>query len=155
MKATRRSCPNDLKAKLLEDQGYICAYCQVPFGSVIRKGSRLRLSVVNFDHVIPHAYLGTNPRSNWVAACNFCNQMKSSEMFASWEDVRGYIEYTWLRKRMAVEWLAPVSSEEHPERWAVKFGTYLAGMPTGLAGSIRMERPWVVKSGTVKTTLRM
>lgn len=43
---------------------------------------------------------------------------------------------------MCVVWEAPVSSELDPYRWAVKFGTFLAGLPPKLAGSITYVKPY-------------
>jgi hypothetical protein len=138
----RRPCPMDRKNWLLRDQGYICAYCMIPFGSVIKRRSRLGLSNVNFDHFIPVAYTNGNPLGNWVASCNYCNGIKSALIFDSVDEVREYVEKMWEFKKMEVAWLAPVSSEEDPYRWAVKFGTYLAGLNPKLAGTIAWKKPY-------------
>jgi hypothetical protein len=139
---TRRKCPTDRKRWLLNHQRFVCAYCAIPFGSVVLRRGRLSLTSVHFDHFVPHAYLNNNPVGNWVAACNVCNSIKSSLMFDSVEQAAYHITTMWLVKKYSIQWLAPVSSEEDPERWAVKFSGYLASMPPRLAGSITYVKPF-------------
>lgn len=138
----RKLCPTSLKHQLILDQEGLCAYCLIPFGSIIQHGRRYKLSVVNFDHVLPLAYTNNNPDSNWAAACNFCNSIKGSKMFDSMDEIRTFMFNRWAVKRMCVVWEAPVSSELDPYRWAVKFGTFLAGLPPKLAGSIAFVKPY-------------
>jgi len=140
--ANRRSCPTSRKQWLIEQQNGLCAYCLTPFGSVIRHRNRLKISAINFDHAMPFSFTNGNDLTNWVAACNFCNMIKGNKVFQDFESIRTFCAEGWERRRMSVEWLAPVSSELDPERWAVKFGTYLAGMGPHLAGSIRWVKPY-------------
>lgn len=85
----RKLCPTPLKHQLIKDQHGLCAYCLVPFGSIIQYGRRYKLSVVHFDHMLPFAYTNNNLDTNWAAACNFCNGMKGSKVFKSVDDIRG------------------------------------------------------------------
>lgn len=91
----RRKCPADRRRQLLVDQEYLCAYCLIPFGSVIQKGRRLKLSVVNWDHVLPFAYLQANPGHNWAATCMVCNQIKGADVFKTMDEIRDYTTESW------------------------------------------------------------
>lgn len=122
---TRKRCDRDRQKSILRSQGYVCGYCAVPFGSVIRKRNRMLVSAVHFDHMVPFAYLGKNPTGNWIAACNFCNQTKADKLFSSLAEARAYVLDARDRRGDAVEWFAPVSCEEDPERWAVLFASFL------------------------------
>lgn len=124
-KSARRQCPKDRIDHLLRQQGYVCAYCAVPFGSVIRHHGRMKISACHLDHVVPLAFLNSNPSGNWIAACNFCNQVKSDHLFHSLAEARSYILERRDRQGDTVEWFADVSCEQDPHRWAVKFATFL------------------------------
>lgn len=123
--ANRRACPKDRIAELLRQQGYVCGYCAVPFGSVIRHHGRMKLSACHIDHMVPLAYLNTNPTGNWIAACNFCNQVKSDHLFHSLAEARTYILERRDARGDTVEWFADVSCEQDPRRWAIKFASFL------------------------------
>ncbi len=142
----RKVCPTALKITLIEEQQGLCAYCLVPFGSVIQYGRRHKLSVIHFDHFVPFAYTNGNAAGNWVAACNFCNLIKGAKMFDDLAEAREYITDRWIHKRMYLSWEAPVSSELDPYRWAIKFGTFLASLPPRLAGSITYVKPYSAKT---------
>lgn len=125
----RRPCPSGLRVRLLAEQGYCCAYCLIPFGSVVKKGNRLKLTVVEWDHVLPYAYVQANPEHNWAAACMICNRIKGAEIYTSMDEVREYIKQHWVNHDYECAWYAPVSSAEDGDAWAVKFATYLASLP--------------------------
>jgi 5-methylcytosine-specific restriction endonuclease McrA len=122
----RRACPADHKRELLTDQGYVCIYCAETFGSVVRRARGLTVTSVHYDHAVPLAYLNANPRWNWVAACSVCNQIKHAKMFRSIPEIRFHVLERREKTGRKVEWLAPVSSEYDPERWAIAFATYLS-----------------------------
>lgn len=137
----RRQCPTVVRRALLARQDFLCAYCAVPFGSVVRKRGRLILTAVQFDHMVPLAWTQTNPDDNWAAACNICNQLKGALLFRTIADLVTYLEVTKELRGISVTWWAPVSSEKDPHGWAVKFGSYLAGLPPRLAGSLQWKSP--------------
>lgn len=124
----RSRAAQSIKDELLEQQGYVCIYCAEPFGSVVRKrNGGYTVTSVHFDHAIPLAYLNANPRWNWVAACNICNMIKGSKMFHTIAEIRMHILGIRDARNQNVAWLAPVSCEEDPEKWAAAFSSYLAG----------------------------
>jgi 5-methylcytosine-specific restriction endonuclease McrA len=53
----------DRKQKLLEEQGYTCAWCW----------KSITMETATIDHVIPVSRGGTNTIRNQVAACRPCN----------------------------------------------------------------------------------
>jgi 5-methylcytosine-specific restriction endonuclease McrA len=128
----RRPCPHELRPQILEAQGYACLYCSIPFGSVIRRGRRLLVTVVHWDHVVPLAYLQANPNGNWAAACMVCNRIKSDELFTDFTEMRAWIDSQWESRNIECVWRALVSAEEDPRAWAVKFAKFLANQPRDL-----------------------
>jgi hypothetical protein len=132
LRTARRRPRNERQRNLLAGQEYLCFYCTIPFGSVVSKRGRFVLTVVNYDHVLPFALLNANPDGNWVAACQICNQIKGSHVFQSIPEAREHVLEVRTKRRLQVEWLAPFSSEEYPERWAISFSGYLARLPIGL-----------------------
>lgn len=140
MSVQQRSKANQITQQrsraILTDQGHQCAYCALPFGSVIVKRGKAQVTSPQFDHFTPFAYLGTSPGSNWLAACRPCNLIKGAQMFRSLSDARLFILAMWEQNGYQVQWVAPVSCSEAPDRWAVKFATYLASLPRGLAQSV-------------------
>ena len=97
-----------VKARILEDQGHRCFYCDQPFGAVHHrraKVSRHRMRVVGgselrgtkitlrvcFDHRLPYAYSQDNRESNFVAACQVCNTIKGALVFGNMDEARVYI----------------------------------------------------------------
>lgn len=69
-----------------------CLYCMKPLdGSVFRHGKKIALQL-NWDHMVPYAYLGSNPGDNWAAACQVCNMIKDANHFISLQECRDWIE---------------------------------------------------------------
>ena len=80
-----------VRDRILERQDNRCLYCQMPFGSeVIRKYSYVYLRL-QWDHFVPHAYLGRRAEDNWAAACHVCNGIKASRVFESLDEARRFI----------------------------------------------------------------
>jgi 5-methylcytosine-specific restriction endonuclease McrA len=44
-----------------------------------------------WDHLVPYVYGYDNSDDNFVAACQICNNIKSSKLFSSLEEAREYI----------------------------------------------------------------
>jgi 5-methylcytosine-specific restriction endonuclease McrA len=87
----RRQPTGEEKRLILENQGRRCLYCQRMFGSaVIRKGKIVWLKVT-WDHVVPFSYSQNNHGHNFAAACQICNGLKGSLMFATIEEARTHI----------------------------------------------------------------
>ena len=60
-----------IKTKLWMVQNHKCAYCKNP---------NLKLLEVSIDHVIPKSKGGLNHYSNYLVACNKCNQAKADKL---------------------------------------------------------------------------
>lgn len=67
-----------VRKKILERDGYVCAYCGGKADCV--------------DHVIPWAYSQSNSPSNLVASCTDCNAMVSDRVFPNIEGKRKFIQ---------------------------------------------------------------
>jgi HNH endonuclease len=87
----RRKPEKAVQDRILGRQDGRCLYCGHRFGDTVwRHGQPVTLRL-NWDHLIPYAYLAANPDDNWAAACHVCNGIKSSLIFQSVEDARDYI----------------------------------------------------------------
>ena len=87
----RRQPTEEEKRQILEGQQKHCLYCERTFGSaVIRKG-KLTWLRVTWDHLVPFCYGQNNNAINFVAACQICNGIKGSLMFATIEEAQTYI----------------------------------------------------------------
>lgn len=148
----RRACPKDHARELLAQQGYVCVYCAEPFGSVVKR-RKLSVTMVNYDHAIPLAFLNSNPRWNWVAACNVCNAIKGSKMFASIHEIRMHVlEYRDTHRHQTV-WVPPVSCEENPQRWAEAFATFLTTLDYRSRKDLKVPSPLGQALSTVELTI--
>ncbi len=60
-----------LKAKIREQAGHRCGYCQ--------SSQRYVLGLLEIDHIIPQAHGGTNDQENLWLACRLCNGFKATQ----------------------------------------------------------------------------
>ena len=125
-------------------QGHSCAYCLLPFGTIVlRKGVRIVQNAVG-DHFFSYTHSGNSDEENLVAACKICNGLKGSMIFDTIEDARRYI----LGKRTAqnvdlfIEWIPRISSTEDPERWASEYSRFLCGDWDELPSMEEYEDEW-------------
>ena len=70
------------KKRILEEQDYRCAYCDVAFSVLVG---------VTWDHFVPWSYAQDERTSNFIASCSRCNQLKQAQIFTGIEEVRVYI----------------------------------------------------------------
>ncbi len=68
----RREIPEALQIRILERQGWRCAYCE----------TELHVSGYHIDHRKPLCRGGTHHPNNLCAACKLCNERKGSHMSA-------------------------------------------------------------------------
>lgn len=83
------------KQIILDNQHGRCYWCNREFGTHIFKKDKHMTLRVNYDHIIPYAYLQGNPKENWCAACNICNSYKHSIMFNTEKQIRNYVLDKW------------------------------------------------------------
>ena len=85
----RRSIDRGILDRIIKSQGDLCAYCLLPFGTVVetkRRGTVVQMPVG--DHFIPWVADGRTVESNIVASCSQCNMIKGSIVFDSLEAAR-------------------------------------------------------------------
>jgi hypothetical protein len=82
------------KRKLLEQQNHQCYYCGADLNEFGIK--------THFDHVVSFNYSGNNHPSNFVAACEMCNLLKSDLFFDSLEEAKEYVVNERLRRQLPV-----------------------------------------------------
>ena len=115
----RKPPPTDLQVALLMEQDNRCLYCGLEFGTSVWVKARETTLEVNWDHMIPYAYVGTNPPDNWAAACQLCNGYKSDLIFASLDDIRAYIlEHARRYRHDPAPLWAPDPAEPDPDEVA-------------------------------------
>ncbi len=68
-----------------------CFYCAQEFGTWERHRRKLIQLRVNWDHLLPFAYLQSNPTFNFVAACQLCNGIKGSKIFDKLIELKEYV----------------------------------------------------------------
>ena len=95
--APRRRPNVATRLHILQQQDGRCFYCGSRFGTYVTRKNRPRVLKAAWDHVIPYVYLQANPDTNWVAACQVCNGIKGSRIFATVDEAREHI--TRRRKR--------------------------------------------------------
>lgn len=98
-----RKLPNVLtQTQLLNEQNNSCFYCERAFGTEVFTGKRRKKSKILsicWDHKVPWAYGQNNGGYNFVAACQECNSVKSSKMFATIEEAKVYVQTKIERRR--------------------------------------------------------
>lgn len=92
-----------VKDRIFKIQGNKCLYCGVEYGTPYYYKKKERYTHINYDHLVPFSYTQSNPKNNWVGACNICNGIKSNKMFDTIEDVLHYVETR--RKEKGYEYL--------------------------------------------------
>jgi 5-methylcytosine-specific restriction endonuclease McrA len=86
--APRRELNKPEQSAILQAQHYRCFYCDQDFGSThLRHDKPIKLTI-HWDHQLPYAYSGDSRPTNYVAACQVCNHIKSDRIFVSEEDAR-------------------------------------------------------------------
>lgn len=87
----RQQPPPHYQSAQLNRQDARCFYCLRTFGTHVQWHKRICVLRIHWDHLIPFAYLQTNPEENFVAACQICNQLKGAKMFHTTEEARRYV----------------------------------------------------------------
>ena len=87
----RRQPTEEEKREILETQENRCLYCQKAFGSAVIRKEKLVWLRVTWDHLVPFCYSQNNYRYNFVAACQICNGVKGSLMFATVDEARTHV----------------------------------------------------------------
>ena len=99
---SRRLPPLEQRKAVLAEQADRCFYCERLFGSVVWYQRRKRLLQVNWDHLVPHAYLNASPPANFVAACQLCNQAKGALIFNTIEEAKVHVQTEMERRSSQV-----------------------------------------------------
>jgi hypothetical protein len=101
------------QSELLEEWNNRCAYCELPFGTLVwrrgigredktRKGYRPNFGYLTvqleWDHFVPFAYTDSCADGQFLPACQLCNGLKSDSMFRTIEGARESLEPHWVRK---------------------------------------------------------
>jgi 5-methylcytosine-specific restriction endonuclease McrA len=90
--------PKKDRDRQLEEQDYRCFYCLRRFGSTVYRKTRAVKLKHAWDHMLPYAFSQNNSASNFVAACQVCNGLKSAMCFKSLEDAQLFLNNRWVEK---------------------------------------------------------
>lgn len=94
LRASRQSW-NAFRAKLLQQQDFRCAYCNINL-----KGKRM-----NVEHVLALTNGGNNSKDNLVAACWVCNKEKGVRRLSKDELVTLHKNLKRLKKKSITSWI--------------------------------------------------
>jgi len=88
----RRHRPSvDQQREILARQDCRCIYCGQPFGAMHWRDKKLLILTVEWDHDLPFCFSQNNDVSNFVAACQICNGLKSDHLFRGLEDAQAFL----------------------------------------------------------------
>lgn len=94
----RRKPGHREREAILRGQDYRCLYCDRRFGDWVKRDEKFVRLRIHWDHLDPYCRGMDNRASNFVAACNVCNLLKSGKIFSSVEAVREYVAPIWEAK---------------------------------------------------------
>ncbi len=113
-------------AKACELQNHMCAYCDLPFGTVVYKPGRGDIvQTAVGDHGVPYSYTARTLETNLFAACHICNALKGSNMFGDLITASRYIMGRRVEKRIVVIAIPEVALSDDPESWAKWYSRWL------------------------------
>ena len=83
--------------RIADQQEGRCFWCENEFGMYVMKQNVVRRLEIVVDHVLPWSFSLDQGKKNLVASCQICNGWKSSLIFDSEEDCRGFLKRKWTR----------------------------------------------------------
>lgn len=87
----RRQPGKRQQQQILTAQDYRCIYCERTFGAVVYRNSRPTLLRIEWEHLTPFSFSQDNRSSNFAAACQVCNGLKSDLHFTDIWKAKVYI----------------------------------------------------------------
>lgn len=111
---------------LVSRQNHCCAYCLLPFGTIVSKRGNVIIQRPEVDHFIPWAILESTEASNGIAACNICNNYKSDKVFNSIEEARRYILERRVERKVLVDYIPMVPLTEDVGAWGSEFARHIS-----------------------------
>ena len=86
----RKAITTKERRGLIEQQNNRCFYCDCDLGGYYIRNNTLRKIKAHIDHVHPFSAVGN--ATEFVAACNVCNQIKSNKVFSSMDELIDHIK---------------------------------------------------------------
>ena len=77
------------KNRIIKSQDNKCYYCGEDLKRLYFRKGKIKLTKINFDHVIPFSFSHIN--GEMVASCNLCNSIKHDKIFKNIDDIKVYI----------------------------------------------------------------
>lgn len=123
---TQRNISRNVILAAVEAQNYLCAYCRLPFGTVVstRRGDTIQNLVG--DHWKPFSWREDGTLDNCVASCQICNGIKSDRLYDCLEDASREILARRHDKRVRVVFIPVTSSSLDAEQWAREYARWLS-----------------------------
>jgi hypothetical protein len=98
-KRTPHYVPAKVRAATLQLQGWACGYCGIPFYSELIDNDlkKIRTLRITWDHFTPWVFSRSH-QTEWVAACQICNGMKSSKIYETVQAVKDDLRPRWVKR---------------------------------------------------------
>lgn len=109
----------------VELQQHLCAYCVLPFGTVVRRAGNEITQKPQGDHFEPFSLSQRTRIVNLVAACQVCNRIKASGVFESIEAAQKSIRATRYARGYRVLFIPNHPITEDAWRWASEYAAWL------------------------------
>lgn len=100
-KVQRQICPAQARRKtpslavrnrVLVEQSNRCLYCRNEFGGFVFRGAHPIQVKLVWDHFVPYCYTFNSRSTNFVAACDLCNSIKSGKVFDTIQEAQEYVQ---------------------------------------------------------------
>jgi len=122
---TSRNFQYDAKRRAAVLQGHHCAYCALPFGTVVSWKSRDTAQNLVGDHLVPYSMGGDSGRDNLVAACQVCNSLKGDRVFESMEHAARTLLSERYARRIAVLFIPLTAVTDDAAEWSREYSAWL------------------------------
>jgi 5-methylcytosine-specific restriction endonuclease McrA len=101
-----RPVTRDEGIKILERDGYRCAYCGLD-----GKASFENALAMSVDFVLPRARKGKRDPANLVACCRACNSIKGTRAYKNFDEAKAYV--LARREELRKAWQSRVARASH------------------------------------------
>jgi 5-methylcytosine-specific restriction endonuclease McrA len=103
----------------------VCAYCLLPFGTIVRHKGHNITQLPRGDHFAPFALVGQTRTVNLVAACQICNGLKSATLFENIEHAQRVVLATRDNRHYVVTFVPTRAITLDHWGWASEFARHL------------------------------
>ena len=103
----------------------MCAYCLLPFGTIVFHGGNDLTQRPQGDHFVPYSFGRRTDRANLVAACQICNRLKRGDVFESVAHAQRVVLARREQRHYVVQWVPLRAITDDAWGWAAEYARYL------------------------------